>query len=491
MAKATNINNTSATATPAEGRQLLTFEKREWVQPVLFMLSLSATGLRFYPALLFVILFLVKAFREDRYSFIVMLTLTVAGSGLIDPKMIPGVRFSDFATIASLALFFIFRKSPQARATVWVLALYLVALFVLATFSLESMSIQLVTLRNYLEFVYFIIPVACFAGRDFNIGSFFRQVILYSMIMCVFYILDAYIICGNLFVPLSKLWGNVQSTFYDLYWQPFQFNPLRKYPIGMFFVLLSVYPMMRYFKCRWWMWGIFIVAVICTQTFTLMLAVVLTMLYLAGGLKKFIKYGFIAIIGVVAVYFVDRALPRGDDNTSGSVLRVASSVDQFIDLFNAVDAEDLAEFGTGRMAQVIPKVDLVMREHREWTGLGFLHPDKTKISRYVIDNEFYSDITASEELAYDVEVIPVQVFLTVGYIGLLVHLLFFVALMLIIRRDRMAVYFNSMLFMCFVLGLSGFARLIDFQGLGICALAYAVVLLDHYRRRAILAVAEE
>ena len=483
MAKPTNTNNTSATATPAEGRQLLTFEKREWVQPVLFMLSLSATGLRFYPALLFVILFLVKAFREDRYSFIVMLTLTVAGSGLIDPRVIPGVRFSDLAAIAALVLVFIYRKTPQVRATIGLLVIYLLALFVLATFSLESISLQLVSLRNYPMFVYFIVPVACFAGRDFDITLFFRKVILFSMIMCVFYILDAYIICGNLFVPLTKLWGDVQSTFYDLYWEPFKFHPLRKYPAGMFFVLLSVYPMLRYFKCPHWMWAVLVVAIICTQTFTLMLAVFITGLYLVAGRKRLVKYGFIAILGVVAVYFVDRALPKPDESSHGSALRVASSVDQFIDLFNAVDAEDLAEFGTGRMAQVIPKVDLVMREHRQWTGLGFLHPDKTKISRYVIDNEFYSDVTASEELAFEVEVIPVQVFLTIGYIGLVVHLLFLIALMVIVRRDRMAVYFNSVLFMCFVLGLSGFARLIDFQGLGICALAYAAVLLDHYRHK--------
>lgn len=482
MANTAQLNPTSATATPAKGRQLLTFETREWYTPVLFMLCLSATGLRFYPAFLFVILFLVKAFRDDRYSFVVMLTLTVAGSGLINPKMIPGVRFSDFATIAAIVLFFIYRKTPQARQTVVVLVAYLVALLILATYSIESMSIQLVTLRTYLEFSYFIIPVACFAGRDFDIGLFFRRVIQFSMIMCVFYIMDAYIICGNLFVPLSALWGGAESTFYDLYWQPFSFNTMRKYPVGMFFVLLSVYPMMRYYRCRWWMWLLFIVAVICTQTFTLMLAVVLTMLYLAGGFKRFVKYSAIALVGLVGVYFVDSALPRGDDDTKGSVLRVASSVDQFIDLFSMVDVEDLAEFGTGRMAQVIPKVELVMREHKEWTGLGFLHPDKTKISRYVIDNEFYKDQSESEELAYDVEVIPAQVFLTVGYIGLFVHFMFFIALIWIVRRDRMAVYFNSVLFMCFVLGMSGFARLIDFQGLGICALAYAAVLLDHYRR---------
>lgn len=480
--EATVSNTVKATATPAEGRQLLKYEKREWYMPVLFMLCLSATGLRFYPALLFVILFLVRAFREDRYSFVVMLTLTVAGSGLINSKMIPGVRFSDLATITAIVLFFIYRKSPQARQTVVLLVAYLVALLILATYSIESMSIQLVTLRTYLEFSYFIIPVACFAGRDFDITLFFRRVIQFSMIMCVFYIIDAYIICGNLFVPLSALWGGAESTFYDLYWQPFSFHPLRKYPVGMFFVLLSVFPMMRWFKCPWWMWVVFAVAIVCTQTFTLMLAVVLTMLYLAGGFKKFIKYSAITLVGLVAIYFVDSALPRGDDDTKGSVLRVASSVDQFIDLFSAVDVEDLAEFGTGRMAQVIPKVELVMREHKQWTGLGFLHPDKTKISRYVIDNEFYKDISESEELAYDVEVIPAQVFLTVGYIGLFVHLLFFVALILIIRRDRLSVYFNAVLFMCFVLGMSGFARLIDFQGLGICALAYAAVLLDHYRR---------
>ena len=68
----------------------------------------------------------------------------------------------------------------------------------------------------------------------------------------------------------------------------------------------------------------------------------------------------------------DSFLPTQIHNDSfQSRLRIKSSVDQFMDLFNAVDDEDIAEFGSGRMAQALPKLDVVERENRQLIGLGF------------------------------------------------------------------------------------------------------------------------
>ncbi len=71
------------------------------------------------------------------------------------------------------------------------------------------------------------------------------------------------------------------------------------------------------------------------------------------------------------------------------------------------------------MAQAIPKIDLINRYHKQWTGLGFLHPEKTTSNRFIIVNEYYSDLSSNVEVATGVEVVPIQVYLHGGWIGLI------------------------------------------------------------------------
>lgn len=98
-----------------------------------------------------------------------------------------------------------------------------------------------------------------------------------------------------------------------------------------------------------------------------------------------LKYIILGVIGFAVLYCVDSFLPYNGE-LKQSTLRIKSSIDQFFILENMQDEEDLAELGTGRMAQIIPKMDLLFELNKEWTGFGFLHPEKTTMSKYIIYN---------------------------------------------------------------------------------------------------------
>lgn len=129
------------------------------------------------------------------------------------------------------------------------------------------------------------------------------------------------------------------------------------------------------------------------------------------------------------------------------------------------------------MAQILPKVELMQRMHKTDTGLGFLHPEKTKINDFIIFNEFYSDESAAEEVAAAVEVTQVQTFIHIGWIGLILQLLFFVALYVLIRKYRYRAYYVCVLFMMGWFGIGGFGGWISYSSLFIISIAFAVSIL--------------
>ncbi len=108
-------------------------------------------------------------------------------------------------------------------------------------------------------------------------------------------------------------------------------------------------------------------------------------------IKQIIKYILALIIVIVALYHIDVQ--------TGGYMRVAENIDQFSMLQLAEDDEDLAKFGTGRMAQILPKWELLERMDRVNIGFGFLHRDKTTNPHYIINNPFYIDVSQSEEVA--------------------------------------------------------------------------------------------
>jgi hypothetical protein len=185
-----------------------------------------------------------------------------------------------------------------------------------------------------------------------------------------------------------------------------------------------------------------------------------------------------ALVAIFCLYFVDGTLPTSKENNE-STLRIKSSIDQFTALYNATDDEDISEFGSGRFAQVMPKFELMYSMHKEWVGLGFLHAELTKRSKYQITNEYYFDNTRSDEVATGIEIIPLQVIISIGYIGLLIHVLFFAYTYFLVRKLEYSKIYLSVLLIFSWFGLGGFSGLILFPSLALVGLTFAVVLLHN------------
>ena len=127
----------------------------------------------------------------------------------------------------SLVLWLIYRKPPVLWKVLIAIACYVLALVILSMFSLEKFSIQILMMRRYLAIVYIIVPIALFSGKEFRMDVFFTKLMPYALLICLFYIIDAVVIAGDIFVPETTVYH--QSTFYD----PYIVGPghiLRKYP---------------------------------------------------------------------------------------------------------------------------------------------------------------------------------------------------------------------------------------------------------------------
>lgn len=458
-------------------KQALVLKWSDFKWPLLFLLSMSMMGLRFPLGYLLVPVILINRFKKDRYDFLIMLTIFFGGYGLIGEGTLP-VKPWDIAFVVSIIGLFVTRKSAIARKAVTALAVYAACLVVLALFSEERMSIQIRTLRNYLFFVYFIVPIMVFAGQKFELKTFFSRLAPYVFIICIFYIIDGLVVNGQIFVPYTFVWGEVEhSTFYSPILFGFGTFP-RKYPPGLYLFILFAFAMARYYKLSKWQWAVIILALCSCRTFTVISGIFATYIFCMPNVKKIARYAVIACAAFVALYFVDSMLPATKDGLE-SPLRISSSINQFVDLSEVEDEEDLANLGSGRMAQVLPKLELVNELGKQATGLGFLHPQLTTNQKYIIINPLYVDEEKAEEVATGIEIEPVQVYVTIGYIGLIFHSLFFVFTYLFISRLKYSFYYISAVFTAFWFGLGGFANLNGPEGLILCGLAFSIVILSH------------
>lgn len=476
-----DINLTQSTYSEhKEERPYFDLPKSAWVRPLLYMLSLSLLGLKFYPALLLIVVLWIKAFHNDKYDFLIMLSIFFGAFGIISHSMFP-IWTSDIGLIISCILWLLLRKPPILKKVLIAISAYFIFLCIFAYLSIEQLSIQLLVMRNYLGIVYIIVPIAIFAGHDFDIKQFFTKCMPYVLIMCAFYISDAFIIPGNILVPNTWIGDNV-STFYDLMHLPLG-SVLRKYPPGLFLLTLVVFPIAKYYRLRIWQWLLIIGALFASQTFTVISGIVLGLIFFQGSVRRILIFFSVGIAAFMLIYVADCFLPTHKNEIGEeSTLRIKSSIDQIIALSEVVDDEDLAEFASGRIGQILPKVDLMIKEHRTAIGLGFLHRDKTKINKYIITNEYYSDISLADEVATGVEVVPVQIFINIGYIGLIGHILFFIVLYLFIRRLEYKMYYVSAVFIVSWFGLGGFAGLANFSGLELTAIAYGTIILANRDR---------
>lgn len=455
---------------PKEERPTLHAPKSDWMQALWFLLSLALVGLQLWPVLLLTFALMVKSWRKARYHFMIQLYLLCSISGFIN------VRFFSFRTdilmiFAFFAFFAIPKRQIELRRTLWLFLAYAACLFAIALTSTELITIQLRMYRYMLYFFAFLVPLYIFRDREFSAKKFFETTAVYALIICAFYFLDGFVFRGWVMVP-----GTVSdyelSRFTAIIAAPFNFSYFpRKYPPGLFMLLLLIYPLIHFFRFDWKQWALVAFALLASRTMTLVSALVIPYLAFYGKAKQVIKASVVACVLLVALFYVDRA--------TGSFMRVASTVEQFTNLEQNMDREELAQFGSARMAQIIPKMEMLYEKHRQWLGFGFIHPTLSKSTSVQLSNDLYSDVEKSDENASgtSIEEAHFQTILSTGYLGLIIQTLFYFGLYFVVRRLPLAKYYLCTLVAIEIFGFGGFTTLNNSTGLLLAAWSYAVVLL--------------
>ena len=446
-------------------RQPLHITRSSWLWAFAFLISMSLMGLNFPFGYLFVLIILINRYLNNRYDFLIQITLLCGRYSLIGEEDLP-IKLEDVALLVSILGIFIYRKSVLLKKITLAMILYFIALILIACTSEETLMVQIRRMRNYMMIIYLFIPLLAFADKQFEIHEFFKKIFAYTLIICAFYALDGFVLNGYILIPNSFIAeGNLPSTFYSIQWREFP----RKYPPGLYIMALCLIPLIKYYKLSWKQWILVLLALAATRTMSVIVGLLFAYGCFQGHFKKMLKYIVVAVISVILLYHVDVAL--------GGFLRIQSTFDQFVSLDIAQDEEDLSEFGSGRIAQIIPKYEVLYDLDREWLGFGFLHPELTKNPKFMIYNEFYVDKTNSWEVVTGIEIAPLQTIADIGYIGLIIQIMFYVSLYYFVRHLKYSIYFLSVLVLNFLFGLGGFAGFNQNDGLLLCALALGAVLL--------------
>lgn len=469
-----------ATVSAKPSKKLLHLEWSDIKWPLYFLLSMALMGLRFPLGYLLVPVVMINRFKNDRYDFIIMMTIFFGGCGFIAEGVLP-VKAEDIMLLLSVGMACVYRKSRIVKKTLLLLVAYGAILLLIASFSTESMAVQLRTWRYYLLIIYFIVPMAVFADESFDMEVMFRKLFPYILIVCAFYILDGFIMCGFVFLPNTPVDGETgRSTFYSLYAQPLSMIFVRKYPQGLVLMALCIYPLAKRYMLTRWQWVLVLGACVASQTFTVISGFIVGYILCNVTRRNALKYVAASIAGLCVLYYIDGLLPEvKTDEGMQSSLRMKSSIDQILFIQDMQDDEDLAKLASGRSGQILPKIELVSSLGKELIGLGFLHPKLTTNTDYIIDNEYYLDISQSVEVATGIECEPFQVYVSVGILGLLAYIGFYVMLnvWLYRQRYRYALYFTSVNVMVFWFSLGAYGGLTNAPGLTLVSLAYATVLM--------------
>lgn len=448
-------------------KELLKLPSNDWTLIILFLLTLSAVGLQFVPMLLMLIGLMVYAFVNDRYTFLLMVMVVSTCDGFIRPALTP-VPLTDVVLFASFIGIVCYRKNILVKKCLWLMVIYAIYLFGMAMLSDESLSIQFITLRQYISIFVVFITLWVFADKDFDIQQLYRKTLAFFLVICAFYVLDGLILQGWVFLPGTSTTGDI-STFTNIYWNPFGDWFPRKYPSGCYIIIIAAFPLARYYKLKWWQWALIVLAFGAMRTFSVIMAFIITLVVFQGKFIKMALYLFIAAVVLTGLYSIDVS--------TGGNMRIASSMDQFVGLGGSLDEEDIADFGTGRAAQVIPKWEALVDQNCEWQGFGFIHPTKTTLRRYQIENKLYVDIEQSEEVAAVTEVTQFNTIINIGIIGFIFQTLFFFGLWYIVRHNPNAPFYLSTLLMASIMGAAGFTGLNRPFGLFWVATALGAVLL--------------
>lgn len=449
--------------------------KTEYFYPLLFLLGMTMIGLK-VPILSFILVgwCLVDRYIKDKYDFIIQLTILFGGFSFFSEDHLP-FKFADVAFIVSMVgLLILNKKSLAIRKVTIAMLLYAIAVFLIALTSDERMMVQIRRMRVYLMYFYFYIPLLVFANQSFDIKYFFKKLFIYTFILLWFYILDGYIFCGEVMLPFSNTWRDIHSTITQINCNPLSFDFPRMGPNSLYILALCIYPLFEYYKLKRGQWILVVLGLIAIKTLSVIGGLVITYIVMQGKFRQVVKYMLIGLVAVVVLYNVDKSM--------GSFMRVQSTIDQFISLDRVEDDEDLAEFGSGRMAQILPKMERLYALDREWLGFGFIHPEYTKDTKYWIYNELYGEFATNQdkiEIATGVETTQIQAILDIGYIGLLVQTFFFIWLYFIIKPLRHSKYYLSAMIALSIFGVGGMAGFTTTQGLLLLSLVLSVVVLSN------------
>jgi len=458
-------------------KQSLDLVWRDYKFPLLFLIMLALLGLRFPLSYVIVPIILINRFINDRYDFVIMLTILIGGYGFtVFETFYVNLYYVAFV-FAFVVGVFLYKKPRYVKKIVLAWGVYAFCLLLFAFMSEERLIIQTRRLMSYITLIYFLIPMMAFAGKEFDILVFFRKVMPYMVIICAFYILDGFIVNGFVFVPLTFNWAEDETVFYAPAVYGFGSFP-RKYPPGLYLLTLAVFPVVKYYKLHIWQWGLLIGAFMACRTFTVITGFVVVYILLHGYGKRL----FIILTGSIALfiglYFVDKNLQHAENGDSR--LRIESSINQLLSITTYEDDDDLSKLGSGRLGQAIPKLQLLYALNREWIGFGFLDEERTTMQKYIIYNPYYIDPDKRVEVATGVEITLVQQLLYIGYLGLMLVISFYGYICYIVRKMPYSKYFYSVIF-CFIwFGIAGFQGLVYNPGLMLISLSLSTILL-HYK----------
>lgn len=477
-----NDTDLSPAALPAPGERVyFDISRQEWIWNIIFMLSLALTGLRMPLGNLMVVVLLIRAFKVNREGFLSMLTLTCGGFAFSQSNINWGVNILFFLIPFSVGTMCVLRKNAPIRQTITAYAVFSVITVAMAViWGVEGLSQQIRPMLGYLSFCYFAIPLLAFSGKGFDIHRFWTSLFSLMMIACAFYIIDGYILRGWVLVPCS--WIDYEGSF-SSWSSPIMYGPAgwipRKYPPGLYALALLLYPLAKYYKLKWWQWGLVIGAMCASRTSTTLFSLVFGFILAQGTMKRYVVYGIVAAAIFTGLYFIDDSMGYSQESEQ-STLRIASTINQFTDLSAAEDDEDLSEAGTGRMAQALPALEQIFDAGRQWTGFGFVDP-KTENPELIIENEYVGIM--NPELKYravtDVEITQVREFLSFGFIGLAVWFGFIFGICRILRGMRFAPYYTNVAIVIMLYGIGGFDSWFTYLGIILGALAFSVVLLSN------------
>ena len=457
-------------------REELRFSIFDFGWPLAFMLCTAMCGYKLYFAWLFVFAILINRFQYNKYDFVIMLTILGSAMQLID-TIDTYFPFSNVVFMICVGILIFFRKRGIMVKLCWSIAAYFIALVWLAHYSLESLPRQLMGVMSYCSVIAFIIPLAVFSGREFDIRYFFHRCLVYAFLFAGFFTFDIVIMNGCFLLPRDNSWifYEMATDIENININPLSFDFPRRWPQGLYMYILCLYPLARFYKMSIGKWIWFLLPLGLSRTFTFMVALILVYMCCLGHLKKLIKYFALGVVAIVGLYFIDAQL---DEYEGNSTLRIKSSIDQVLLLdLDKADEEDLAELGSTRGAQIIPKMEHLFSLGRQWVGLGFISRNST-IQSYVIENDLYSNPDDAEEVATGVESMPFQVILTIGFIGLVIVMAFYIGIWMIIRKLPFAGYFNSVMWCLFIMGISGLGGWISPYTLYLLALSLGVVILN-------------